>query len=160
MVYEYYVRANLPDSIIGVGAVWDRFYQGLTVRKNTVAYISSLADGSGNNSGCLASDSSVPLNSQQALSWSAARWISRIADVNGMLKGGENPGYTASPEYQSSYVDPSSSGMAAVTMQQARSCKMQVVYWAHDDQFWDGTVSPAAVLGWAAPSGALPALAH
>jgi hypothetical protein len=160
VVYSYYVNANLPDSIVGLGAVWDRFYRGLAIRHNAVAYVSSMADGSGGNSGCAASDATVALDSTQALSWSAARWISRIADVNGLLKAGENPGYIASPEFQSNYVDTSANGMAAITMQQAHSCKMQAVYWAHDDQLWDGTLSPTVVVAWAAPNGVLPALAR
>jgi hypothetical protein len=158
--FQSALNNNLPDGLIGVGAVWDRVYAGLVDKTNVVAYVSSLADNSGANAGCQPIDATVALDSPLTAGWSAAEWISRIADANGLLKGGENPGYNASPTFQSNYRDPSSAGMEAVAMAQAQSCGFQVVYWAHDDQLWDGTLTLASLVSRAHAPASPPAAAN
>lgn len=155
------VSANLPDGTLGAGAQWTEIYAQLSNLRNVVAYVSSLADGSGNNDGCGASDRSVPLNSPAADSWSAVRWISRIADTYGMAKSGENPGYSDSAGANAAfYRSQTSTGMMAVSLQQASSCGFQGIYWAHDEQLWDGTTSFSQLTTFSRSSAALPATAR
>jgi hypothetical protein len=134
-------RHNLPnDGTTGVGAVWDRYYSMLPNKSHVVAYISSVADGSGSNDSCQPGDASVPLTSSVMDSWSATRWISRIALRQGLLIGGENPGYGLPASLDRFYTNTSPSGMMADALRQARSCGFQVFYWAHDFRLWDGTL--------------------
>jgi len=106
-----------------------------------VAYVSSVADGSGGNDSCQPGDDRFSLTDPALDSWSATRWIARIAAANGVLVGGENPGFDMPSALDASYLDPSSSGMMAGAIQQATSCHFQVFYWAHDQDLWGGTVS-------------------
>lgn len=147
---------NLPDGLTGLGAAWQEVYRLLPDKRNVVAYVSSMADGSGGNRGCSASDSRIPLTAAAAVSWSASRWIKRIADEHGLLAAGENPGYTASPEYQLQYTDDSADGLMAVTFAQARSCGFQGLYWAHDDQLWNGTLDPEQFFAYLTPDAGSP----
>jgi hypothetical protein len=128
------------DGTTGVGAVWDRYYAMLPAKDRIMAYISSVADQSGNNDGGQASDTSLSLTDNTMDSWSATRWISRIAHHHGMLVGGENPGYGLPASLNSCYVDTSGTGMMAAALRQARSCGFTVFYWAHDVHLWDGTI--------------------
>jgi Beta-galactosidase len=134
-------QGNLPDdAVTGVGAVWDRYYAMLPNKSKVVAYVSSVADTSGNDDSCQASDGSLPLTSPAMDTWSATRWISRIAAANGLLVGGENPGFGISPSLDSHYLDASAQGMMADAIRQATTCKFQVFYWAHDSNFSSGTI--------------------
>jgi hypothetical protein len=133
-------QQNLPDGVTGVGAVWDRYYAMLPDKTNVVAYVSSVADGSGGNDSCQPGDDSLPLTSDAMDSWSATRWISRIAAADGLAVGGENPGYGMPASLNSQYTNTSSTGMMADAIRQATSCKFQVFYWAHDYHLWDGTI--------------------
>ena len=98
------------------------------------------ADNSGGNSACQPSDTSVPLASTTMDSWSATRWITRIAGQNGLLAGGENPGYGLPASLDSFYTSTSSAGMMATALNLARSCGFTVFYWAHDIHLRDGTI--------------------
>ena len=134
-------KSNLPDNAVtGVGAVWDRYYAMLPAKSKVVAYISSVADMSGNDDSCQASDESLPLTSPEMDSWSATRWISRVAAANGLLVAGENPGYGQPASLDSHYEDTSSQGMMADAIRQATTCKFQVFYWAHDEDFASGVI--------------------
>jgi hypothetical protein len=134
-------QSNLPDdAVTGVGAVWDRYYAMLPDKSRVVAYISSVADTSGNDDSCQASDESLALTSPEMDSWSATRWISRIAAATGLLVAGENPGYEQPTSLDSHYLDPSAQGMMADAIRQATTCKFQVFYWAHDEDFTSGTI--------------------
>jgi hypothetical protein len=73
--------------------------------------------------------------------FSATRWISAIARHDGLLLGGENPGYGLPASLNSFYVNTSSTGMMAAALRQATSCGFSVFYWAHDVHLWDGTIS-------------------
>ena len=73
-------------------------------------------------------------------SWSATRWITRIAHQDGLLVGGENPGYGLPASLDSFYVNTTSTGMMAAALRQAQSCGFTVFYWAHDVHLWDGTI--------------------
>jgi hypothetical protein len=134
-------KANLSnDGTTGVGAVWDRYYAMLPDTANVIAYISSVADQSGGNDLCAAGDDVLPLTSPTMDSWSATRWISRIAVANNLLIGGENPGYGIPASLNSFYTNTSSTGMMASATNQARVCHLTVFYWAHDLHLWDGTL--------------------
>jgi hypothetical protein len=140
-VFSKDVANYLPDGVLGVGAAWDKIYGGIADKDNVVAYISSVGDGSGGNSLCSATDDLVPFNSPLIAYWSATRWISRVADQNGLLKAGENPGYNAaSTTFAAHYSDASSKGLVSVSLALAKSCGFQAFYWAHDDQIWQNLV--------------------
>jgi hypothetical protein len=128
------------DGTTSVGAVWDRYYTMLPDKTNVIAYISSVADGSGDNDSCQAEDTALALTDDAMDSWSATRWISRIARQYGLPVGGENPGYGMPAYLNSSYLDAAPAGMMATAIQQARSCGFTVFYWAHDAQLSDGTI--------------------
>jgi hypothetical protein len=126
------------DGTTGVGAVWDRYYAMLPNKVNVIAYISSVADQSGGNDSCQGADTSVPLTSGTMDSWSATRWISRIAAADNLPAGGENPGRGMPASLGSFETNTSSAGMMASAIRQARSCHLKVFYWAHDIDLWDG----------------------
>ena len=127
------------DGTTGGGAVWDRFYAGLQGRSDVIAYISSVADMSGDNDGCTAADDDIiPLTSTAMDSWSATRWISRIAASDALLVGGENSGWGTSAALNAQYTNTGADGMMADAVRQARSCHFSVFYWAHDIHLWDG----------------------
>jgi len=130
------------DEKRAVGAVWHRYYAKIPNRSRVIAYVSSVADGSGHDDGTLAADASVPLSSPAMDSWSATRWITRIARQY-QLAGiaGENPGYGASPELDERYVDSSAGGMMATALRQAQASGFTAFYWAHDVRLWDGTLA-------------------
>ncbi len=128
------------DGTTGVGAVWNRYYSMLPVKTNVIAYISSVADESGSDDSCQATDGSLALTSNTMDSWSATRWISRVAAQNGLAVGGENPGYGLPASLDSQYTNTSSTGMMANALRQARTCGFKVFYWAHDVHLWDGTI--------------------
>lgn len=134
-------HSNLPnDGTTGVGAVWDRYYSMLPDKAGVVAYVSSVADESGGDDSCQAGDDGVPLTSPEMDTWSATRWISRVAAADGLLVAGENAGYEMPSALDSHYVNRSSTGMMADAIRQATSCHFQVFYWAHDVDLWDGTL--------------------
>jgi len=134
-------QANLSnDGTTGVGAVWNLYYAMLPNKVNVIAYISSVADQSGGNDSCEASDASLPLTDTAMDSWSAPRWISRIAVANSLLVSGENPGYELPSSLDSFYTNTSSAGMMADAIRIAKSCNFTVFYWAHDVHLWDGTL--------------------
>src|ERR1700733_13030953 len=132
---------NLPNNgTTGMGAIWDRYYAMLPNKTNVIAYISSVADNSGGNDDCQSGDTSTPLSSPVMDSWSATRWISAIAHQNGLMVGGENPGYGMPAMFDFDYLNTSSTGMMSDALRQAQSCGFEVFYWAHDYHLWDGTL--------------------
>jgi hypothetical protein len=134
-------QQNLADvETTAVGAVWDRYYAMLAGQANVMAYISSVADRSGDDDCGQDTDSCVPLTSEEMDSWSATRWITRIARQHGLAVGGENPGYGWPDSLNGHYTDSSATGMMASALRQARSCGFTVFYWAHDVHLWDGTI--------------------
>jgi hypothetical protein len=145
------LQNNLPDDgTTGVGAVWDRYYAMLPPGR-VMAYISSVADLSGGDDEPRPSDIAIPLTSPVTDSWSATRWITRIARGHGLPLGGENPGYGAPASLNAHYTDASPSGMMASALRQARAAGFTVFYWAHDIQLWDGTLPFSRYATWAAP---------
>jgi hypothetical protein len=140
--YERAINNRLTDdNLLGMGVAWHRYYASIPDKSRVVAYSSSVAEnsqGPGNGDSCQTSDKSVPMDSGQLDNWSAARWISRIGDEYGMLKGGENPGQ-GQPEIPE-YSDLSPSGMMASAFRYASSCKFHVFYWAHDHNLHNGDV--------------------
>jgi len=133
-------QQNLPDGTTGVGAVWNRYYALLPDKTGVVAYVSSVADESGDDDTCQSGDDSLPLTSSVMDSWSATRWVSRIATGERLPVAGENTGYSMPVGLDFQYTNIGSSGMMADAVRQAISCKFQVFYWAHDVNLWNGTV--------------------
>ncbi len=155
--YASDVTNFLPPSITGVGAVWDTFYAQLPVKKNVVAYVSSMADHSGHDDSCQSSDATVPLSSTATYSWSATRWVARIAAQYGLPVSGENPGWNYPATFNTFYADRSDAGMMAAAFRQLTSCRMQGMYWAHDDKLWDGTLPFSLYAARIAGTGPVPA---
>jgi hypothetical protein len=118
------------NGTMGRGAAWDEWYAGLPDKTHVVAYVSSLADGSGSpaNNLCQASDSTVTITAPQIDSWSAARWISYIAKRYNLPTNGENPGGGANYGLT----------MMQTAAKQMQACGMQGMYWAHDSNLYDG----------------------
>ena len=143
-------RQNLPDGTTGVGAVWNLYYALLPDKTNVVAYVSSVADTSGDDDSCQPGDDSLPLTSNVMDSWSATRWISRIAAGDGLPVAGENAGYSMPAGLDFQYTDTGSYGMMADAVRQAISCRFQVFYWAHDVNLWNGTIPYALYVGFIA----------
>ncbi len=139
--YERDVRAFLPDGVTGVGAVWHRFYAELPVKGNVVAYVSSMADRPGDDDSCAPTDTSVAVVDRAANTWSAARWIARLAREHGLAASGENPGWNQPPALNAHYADTGPDGMLAASVRQMTSCGFQGMYWAHDEQLWAGPAS-------------------
>jgi hypothetical protein len=134
-------QQNLIDhDTTAVGAVWDRYYGMLADRRHVMAYISSVADRSGADDGGQDTDTLMPLTCAEMGSWSATRWITRVAREHGLAVGGENPGYGLPDSLNAHYTNPSAAGMMASALRQARSCGFSVFYWAHDCHLWDGTI--------------------
>ena len=150
--------SNLPNGTLGVGAAWSILYAKMVGIPNVVAYVSSVADGSASNVACSPTDGAQALDGPDTVWWSSTRWISRIADQYGFGKTGENPGYPAAsnPVGQAAYRNLSSTGLMATTMKMATACGFQGIYWAHDDQLWDGTVTLAALAGYTTPTAITP----
>jgi hypothetical protein len=143
-------QRHLPDGITGVGAVWNRYYALLPDKTKVVAYVSSVADESGTDDSCQPGDNLLPVTSSAMDSWSATRWISRIAAAEGLLVAGENAGYSMPVGLDFQYTNIGSTGMMADAVRQATSCKFQVFYWAHDVNLWNGTVPYALYVGYIA----------
>lgn len=154
---------DLPDGTLGAGAAWSSLYADLADKTAVTAYVSSVGDASGVGADrmCSPADDSVPLTSTTMKGWSATRWISRIADANGLTKAGENPGYSSAPAAAAHYTDTSSNGLMATAVQEATSCGFLGLYWAHDDQFWGSTkvMSLSTLTGWVRTGQDLPGLA-
>jgi len=143
-------QQNLPDGTTGVGAAWNRYYALLPDKTGAVAYVSSVADESGDDDSCQPGDDSLPLTSSVMDSWSATRWISRIAAGEGLPVAGENAGYSMPGSLDFQYINIGSTGMMADAIRQAISCKFQVFYWAHDVNLWNDTVPYALYVAYIA----------
>ena len=143
-------QQNLPNGTTGVGAVWNRYYALLPDKTGAVAYVSSVADESGDDDSCQPGDDSLPLTSSVMDSWSATRWIGRIAAGEGLPVAGENTGYSMPGSLDFQYTNIGSTGMMADAVRQAISCKFQVFYWAHDVNLWNDTVPYALYVAYIA----------
>src|ERR1700683_2729406 len=116
-------NANLPnDGTTGVGAVWQLYYANLPSKTDVIAYISSVADQSGGNDLCTATDDTQSLTNPALDSWSATRWITRIANQYGLPVAGENPGLNLPASLDTFYTNTTSTGMMAAALAQDLSC--------------------------------------
>lgn len=125
------------NATVARAAVWHKLFPALTNRTNVVAYVSSMADGSGIPPDNVCKRGDVLVNYQtdpQVNNWSATRYITGLADKYKMMKSGENPGRD----------DPSQEGGAAYglsmlqsTASQMQSCGFQSMFWAHDSDLYD-----------------------
>ncbi|HET9656844.1 MAG TPA: hypothetical protein VFP72_15935 [Kineosporiaceae bacterium] len=136
--FDQAVAAGLPDGLLGQGAVWPQLYGQLPPTGDWVAYVTSVGDGSGDADTCSPADATVALTDPRTLTWSATRWITRIAAGAGIPVSGENPGL--SDGVLAGYQDTSSEGMLARVRSQVIGCGLRGFYWAHDEQLWDGTL--------------------
>jgi hypothetical protein len=131
--YRAAIRDYLASDIVGGpvarGALWQRLVVRLRDRSGAVVYVSSVADGSGDDDVCRPDDTGADLNSGAVLNWSAARWLSALADRYGLPKAGENPGRRYSRRYGPE--------MLAAAARQARACGFQALFWAHDEDLYD-----------------------
>lgn len=148
--YARAIANYLPDGVTGVGAVWQTFYASLPDKHGVVAYVSSMADGSGGDDSCTSGDAAIPVSDSRADGWSAARWIARLAHEYGLPASGENPGWNMPSSLNTKYVDGSSSGMMAVSVRQMTSCRFQGMYWAHDENLWNGRIPFDRYADWVA----------
>jgi hypothetical protein len=115
---------------MGRAAVWHKVLEGIADKRNVVAYVSSVADGSGGNDLCQASDAQVALTDSAVNNWSATRWISYNATRLGLPKSGENPGRSDTNHYGTAMMDSAA--------RQAQACGFQGLLWAHDFNLYDG----------------------
>jgi hypothetical protein len=90
-----------------------------------------MADGSGWNDVCQSGDSGVALTSSSIGLWSAARWVSYLADRYGLAKNGENPGASDTNSYGTAMLDSAAAQM--------RACGFQGLMWAHDINLYSST---------------------
>jgi hypothetical protein len=148
--YTRAIANYLPNGVTGVGAVWQKFYADLPDKNRVVAYVSSMADGSGSDDSCTSADATIPVTDTRANAWSATRWIARLASEYGLPANGENPGWNMPSSLNTKYVDLSSSGMLAVSVRQMTSCRLQGMYWAHDENLWNGLVPFDQYAAWIA----------
>jgi chitodextrinase len=130
-ITSYLSGAGNSNGTMGRGAVWQKWYERLPDKANVMAYVSSLADWSGNptNNVCQATDNSVSLADPQINDWSAARWISYNAKRFNLPTSGENPG---GGQYYGLT-------MIQTAAKQMQACGMDGMYWAHDANLYDGT---------------------
>jgi hypothetical protein len=116
---------------MGRGAVWDRVIARIADRTRVVAYVSSMADGSGWDDLCTTSDATVSPTASAVGLWSAVRWVTYNANKYGLAKMGENPGRSDTNSYGATMLQ-----RAAAQMQ---SCGFQGLMSAHDDDLYDAT---------------------
>ncbi|MBA3236412.1 MAG: hypothetical protein H0T59_10550 [Chloroflexi bacterium] len=113
---------------LGRGAAWHRLLANIGDKRNLVPYVASLADGSGWDDVCEPSDRDVALTSPAIGRWSAARWVSYLADRYGLAKNGENPGRGDTNAY--------GLGMMKRAAAQMSACGLQGMMWAHESQLF------------------------
>lgn len=129
-----------PNATMARAAVWYKLFPALKNRTRIVAYVSSMADGSGSppNNGCHGGEGRVDYTADpQVNNWSAARYISGLADKYGMPKNGENPG---SKDLHSRGRQSQSLEVMQTSAAQMQSCHFQGMFWAHDENLYDGTI--------------------
>jgi hypothetical protein len=117
-------------SVLGRAAVWHRVIALLRDKTNVVIYVSSMADGSGGDDLCQASDALVSLADPAVERWSATRWISYNATRYGLPQNGENPGRADTPRYGRT--------MLEAAARQMQACGFQGMMWAHAANLYDG----------------------
>jgi hypothetical protein len=130
-VAGYLGGAGDANRTVGRGAAWDRIVARLRDRTGIVLYVSSMADGSGGDDACTAADATVSPTSSTVMAWSAARWVSYLADRYGLPKMGENPGRSDTNEYGLRMLNRAAAQMAA--------CRFQGLMWAHDAELYSAT---------------------
>lgn len=120
-------------------AVWHKVIERLGDRRNVTIYVSSVADGSGGNDLSQPSDRAVALDDPAINRWSATRWLTYLADRQGMAKSGENPGRGDAPGY--------GLDMLTAAVAQAQAGGFGSFLWAHDHNLYDGTGPTLAEYG-------------
>ena len=132
--FDYYAQQGLPDGLLGLGVAWYKMADEISHRWHATLHQSGVGDGTDNNVGCSAGDSSKSVTDPALDGWSSTRWIAFLADHYGYGASGENPGYGDSvPE---SYYD-NPNGLVQDATGLAKSCNLRAFYWAHDWNLWD-----------------------
>lgn len=129
-----FLDGSFGNFTLGRGGAWHKFYEFLPDRVNVTAYVSSVADQSGNPKDNVTqpTDITVGINDAQINNWSAARWVSYLADTYGMPKSGENPGRPGTVGYYGL-------NMMEAAAAQAQAANMESYFWAFDSNLFDGT---------------------
>lgn len=136
-ISDYLDGSQDPNGTVARASVWYKLYPSLANRANVIAYVSSMADGSGNpqDNGCQGREARVDYNTDpQVNDWSAARYITGLADKYGMQKSGENPGL-GDPNLGVPY----NLFMLQTAAVQMVSCNFQGMFWAHDEDLYSKT---------------------
>ncbi len=123
-IQNYLVGSADPAGVMGRGAAWDLVIDELADLAGLVVYVSSVADGSGSDDTCDATDTSVRLDDPQLGSWSATRWLAWNAHRHGLRLAGENAGPREAVTYGSE--------MLHRAVLQAIGCGFTAFLWAHD----------------------------
>jgi len=133
---HYLDGSHDPNGVVASAAVWYKLYPALTRKANVIAYVSSMADGSGipRDDDCHGGEAHVDYTTDpQVNNWSAARYITGLADKYGMKKNGENPGFE-DPHIGVPY----NLFMMQKAASQMASCQFQGMFWAHDADLYSG----------------------
>jgi len=128
------------NATVARAAVWYKLFPALSARTKVIAYVSSLADSSGSPADnlCRGGEAQVDYTTDpQVNNWSAARYITGLADKYGMLKNGENPGSGDPNRRPTNQNGLQTMQIAAAQMQ---SCHFQGMFWAHDINLYDDSV--------------------
>ncbi|MBA2677687.1 MAG: beta-galactosidase [Ktedonobacteraceae bacterium] len=129
------------NTTVARAAIWYKLFPALSNRKGIVAYVSSMADGSGSpqENSCHDGDAAIDYSTDPRVNnWSAVRYIAGLADKYSMPKNGENPGIgDMDPGTISSRRDLHIMKVAAAQMQ---FCKFQGMFWAHDADLYNDKV--------------------
>lgn len=136
--YTSAIAANLPaGNLLGTGAVWELVVKKLSVLpyvSRIGIHCSSVGDNSGGNDFTLPSDYPTYVNNPTSTalnSWSAARWMTFLANVYGMQMGGENTGYPGSESFNLYYKNTSRAGIMNKSLQQVKNGNWKWFDWAH-----------------------------
>ncbi len=135
-IARYLDGSRDPNGTVSRAAVWYKIYPALVDKTGIVAYVTSMADGSGipQNDGCHGGEAQVNYATDpQVDTWSAVRYISGLADKYGMLKSGENPGSGGQNQGVVYGL-----AMMQTAARQMQSCHFQGMFWAHDSDLYDG----------------------
>jgi hypothetical protein len=134
-VDEYFAGPDVSE-LIGLGAGFYRTIGRIRHGKGVEIVATSLVNGTGEppaNPCRPAADAAVDLDAaddSRVRGWSSVRWVTAIARREGFAVSGESAGPHVHPYY---------SGVMDDAAAQVRSCHLQGLMWAFDDNLYDGT---------------------
>ncbi len=139
-IAHYLDGSQDTNMTVARAAVWYQLFPALTKRTNVIAYVSSMADGSGRPKDNLCNGNEAWINyalDPQVNNWSATRYIAGLANKYGMLKSGENPG-SGDPNIKATNHD--GLQIMQTAAMQMQSCHLQSMFWAHDINLYDRSI--------------------